>query len=164
MSDFIQALTGNDSNRMLVTATQISTSKRALDVTDSETAQNTANATGQLLAVNDELNTHTTKLTSIDNKQDYANFESTHMTLVAGADTTITFSQTVRLVRITNWDIVNRLLVKNGVITSNTDSSASRVGIAPALNVPNSEVFPILTASIHIRSASASEITVEGFV
>lgn len=102
-------------------------------------------------------------LSNINTKQDYANFESSHQTLSANTDTTITFSASVRLVRVTNWDILNVILVKNGAISSNTDATASRVGIAALLNIPNSEVFPITTSSIHVRSAAASVVTVEGF-
>lgn len=96
-------------------------------------------------------------------RDDYTGFESFHQTLVLGTDTTITFSSQVRMVRVTNWDSTARILVKNGAITSNTDATASRVGRAPTPDVPNSEVFPITTNSIHIRSALASEVTVEGF-
>lgn len=95
--------------------------------------------------------------------QDYANFETQHVTLVANTDTTITFSGTVRLVRVSNWDLTNILLVKNGAISSNTDATASRIGVAAALNLPNGDVYPIITTTIHIRSASTNVVTVEGF-
>lgn len=87
MSDFIQALLGNDSNPIAVTGTNVKPFKRALDTYDvlvyeiieslqidlnttnteiiailESIDQNTANTTGQLLAVNDELNTQTTQL------------------------------------------------------------------------------------------------------
>lgn len=93
----------------------------------------------------------------------YLNFQSTHVTLVASTDTIITFSTAVKFVRVTNWDILNLILVKNGAIATDTDSTCSRVGIAPILNLSNSESFPITTGSIHIRSAGASTVTVEGF-
>lgn len=93
----------------------------------------------------------------------YKNFESNHLTLSASTDTTITFTQAVKFVRVTNWDVLNTILVKNGALTSNTDSTASRVGVAPAVNLSNNECFPITTTSIHIRSAAASVVTVEGF-
>lgn len=117
------------------------------------------------VAGNASLSSIDTKLSSqaTDAKQDYANFESQYVTLSSGTDTTITFSQSVRMVRVTNWDAVNVVLVKNGTISTDTDATASRVGIAPATNVPGGEVFPIVTSTIHIRSAGASVVTVEGF-
>lgn len=103
-------------------------------------------------------------LTTLSAKQDYAGFETQHVTLSANTDTTITFSAAVRMVRVSNWDITNILLVKNGAISSNTDASASRIGVAAALNLPNGEVYPITTSTIHLRSASTNVVTIEGFL
>jgi hypothetical protein len=93
----------------------------------------------------------------------YASFESDHRTLVASADATITFASPVRMVRVSNWDAVNRLLVKAGAIASDTDAAASRVGAAPGADQPSILEFRIATSEIHIRSAGASEVTIEGF-
>lgn len=94
---------------------------------------------------------------------DYGSFEAQHVTLIASTDTTITFAQSVRLVRVSNWDTVNRVLVKDGAIASDGDTSAARVGKAPTADVPNSEVYPISTTTIHLRSVGSSEVTCEGF-
>lgn len=96
-------------------------------------------------------------------KDDFTDFYADHRTLVASTDTTITFSSQVRMVKIINWDTSNRILVKNGPITSDTDSTASRVGKAPASDIPNDSYFPFVTSSIHIRSAATSEITIEAY-
>lgn len=164
VSAFTDSIKIGDASGVTATITTIA-AKKGLDVNvidialdaanDSVSVPGVATAANQVIAQN--------SLTSIDAKQDYSNFESNHQTISASTDTTITFSQAVRMVRVTNWDIVNIVLVKNGSISTNSDSTASRVGIAPALNIPNSEIFPITTSSIHIRSAGSSEVTVEGF-
>lgn len=101
----------------------------------------------------------TTQVVTDDN----VGFEAQHTTLTAGTDTTITFAQPVRVVRLSNFDTTNRVLVKNGAITTNTDAAAARVGIAPTANVPGEDYFPYITTTIHLRSAGASEVTVVGF-
>lgn len=93
----------------------------------------------------------------------FESFEAVHRTLIAGTDTTVTFTQTVRMVQVANWDTANRLLVKDGAIATGTDVSAARVGIAAAASVPGKATFPIRTDSIHVRSVGASEITVLGY-
>lgn len=95
--------------------------------------------------------------------QDWTTFEAQHVTLSASTDTTITFASAVRAVQVKNWDVANVVLVKNGAIATDVDASASRVGFAPAANIPNSDWFPIATTTIHIRSAGASICTIEGY-
>lgn len=92
---------------------------------------------------------------------DFDDFEAQHVTLSASTDTTITASGAARMVRVLNWDTANRVLVKNGAISSDTDAAASRVGKAPAADVPGSRTIPFTTSTIHLRSASTSEVTVE---
>lgn len=94
---------------------------------------------------------------------DCESLEAIHQLLEANTDTTFTFTQTVRLVRISNWNISTRILVKDGSITSNTDISAARVGRAYKVDVPRQTWFPFVTNSIHLRSNLASEVTVEGY-
>jgi hypothetical protein len=90
--------------------------------------------------------------------------EAQHVTLVAGQDTTVTFAGgPVRIIRVVNWDVSNVVLVKDGAIATDVDASATRVGYAPAANVPNTRTFPYMKGSIHLRSAAGSIVTVEGF-
>jgi hypothetical protein len=93
----------------------------------------------------------------------YKAFEAQHLTLVASTDTTITFDPPVVAIRIRNWDTANRVLVKQDPITSDTDPLATRVGKAPAADIPNNSTFPVRTSTIHLRSAGASEVSVEGY-
>lgn len=90
-------------------------------------------------------------------------FEADHRTLVASTDTTLTFTG-FRMIRVLNWDTANRVLVKDGAITSDSDSSATRVGKAPTDDVPSSRSIPINGTTIHVRSAATSEITVEAYI
>lgn len=95
---------------------------------------------------------------------EFVDFEAQDITLVANTDTTVTFAGgQVRLIRVLNYDTVNTIRVKNGAITSNTDTTSDKVGVAPAANVPFGEYFPYTTTTIHLRSAGASEVAVKGF-
>lgn len=102
-------------------------------------------------------------LRAVDVADDFTSFEAQHVTLVASTDTTITFAQEVRMVRIVNWDTSNRVLVKDGAISSDADATATRVGKAPAADVPGTRTLPFKTTTIHLRSAAGSEVSVEGF-
>ena len=93
----------------------------------------------------------------------YKAFESQHVTLVASTDTTLSFDPPVVAVRVRNWDTTNRLLVSLTSIASDVDATASRVGKAPAADIANNSTFPVRTSSLHLRSAGASEVTVEGY-
>jgi hypothetical protein len=93
----------------------------------------------------------------------YRAFEAQHLTLVPSTDTTVTFDPPVTAIRVRNWDPVNRVLVKMDAITSDTDALATRVGAAPDTDLPNNTTFPVRTDTIHLRSAGASEVTVEGY-
>jgi hypothetical protein len=93
----------------------------------------------------------------------FETFEADHRTLTAATDTTITFSADVSAVRVVNWDTANVILVKDGAIATDTDAASARVGAASGTNIPSSRVFPINTANIHIRSAGASTVTIEGY-
>lgn len=93
----------------------------------------------------------------------YKDFQAQHVTLVASTDTTITFAHAVEAIRIRNWDTTNRVLVKNDAIANDTDATASRVGKAGATDIPTVTTFPVRTDTIHLRSAGASEVTVEGY-
>lgn len=88
--------------------------------------------------------------------------EAAHATLGASTSTPFTFTAAVEVVRIKNWDTTNRVLVKSSAVSSDADASASRIGKAPAADLPNSEFYPV-SGTIHLRSAGAAEVTVEGF-
>lgn len=88
--------------------------------------------------------------------------EASHATLIASTSTPFTFSAAVEVVRVKNWDTANRVLVKSSAISSDVEATASRVGFAPTTSVPNSEFYPV-SGTIYLRSAAASEVTVEGF-
>lgn len=93
----------------------------------------------------------------------YKAFEAQHLTLAASTDTTVTFDPPVTAIRVRNWDTTARLLVSLSAITSDTDATASRVGKAPGSDMPNVSTFPVRTATVHLRSSAASEVTVEGY-
>jgi hypothetical protein len=99
----------------------------------------------------------------VNREAPFDTFEAQHITLVASTDTTITFASSVSLVRVLNWDTANRLLVKDGAITSDADAAATRVGFAPTASVPGSRTLPFQTTTLHLRSAGAGEVTVEGY-
>lgn len=88
--------------------------------------------------------------------------EAFHTTLVASTSTPFAFSAAVEVVRVKNWDTVNRVLVKSSAISSDTDTGASRIGKAPTADLPNSEFYPV-SGTIHLRSTGTNEVTVEGF-
>jgi hypothetical protein len=96
-------------------------------------------------------------------KDDNDSFEAQTVILAGSTDTTITFAQAVRLVHVKNFDTTTRVKVKDGAITSDSDATASWVGAAPVTNVPCSDWFPFATTTLHLRSAAASEVVVEGF-
>lgn len=93
----------------------------------------------------------------------FKDFSATHTTLSASTDTTISFPRLVEAVRVRNWDTANRVLVKTGAIATDVDATASRVGKAGTADIPTVSVFPVRVSSIHVRSAGASEVTIEGY-
>lgn len=94
---------------------------------------------------------------------DCTSMQCFHQTLVASTDTTITLAQPARIIRVVNWDITNPVLIKDSAISTDVDATATRVGVAPATNVPNTRTFPFLTSTIHLRSAGASVVSIEAF-
>jgi hypothetical protein len=93
----------------------------------------------------------------------YKAFEAQHLTLTPGADTVVTFDPDILAIRIRNWSTTDRVLVKQDVISGAADPLASRVGIAGATDIPTVSTFPVRTSTIHILSAGAAEVTVEGY-
>lgn len=93
----------------------------------------------------------------------YKAFESTHLTLTPSTDTTVTFDPPIIAIRVRNWDTARRILVSQTAIANDTDATASRVGKAPTTDIATISTFPVRTATIHLRSAGASEVTVEGY-
>lgn len=100
---------------------------------------------------------------ALDVADDCTSFQAVHLVLVPETDTPIDFTQPVRIVRILNWATNGRVLAKDGSITDSSDATATRVGIAPVPSVPGSRTLPFVTASIHILSPVAAEVTVEGY-
>lgn len=93
----------------------------------------------------------------------YKAFRAQHLTLVASTDTTVTFPRLVEAIRVRNWDTSNQVLVSMEAIASDVDATASRVGKAGATDIPTVSTFPVRTDTIQLRSAGASEVTVEGY-
>lgn len=110
-----------------------------------------------------EVNTRTDGIVALEVNDDFTSFEANHQVLVSSTDTTVTFAQAVRMIQVSNWDTANRILVKDGSITSDSDSTAARVGKAPAADIPGKSTFVFKTASIHLRSAVNSEVTVTAY-
>lgn len=100
---------------------------------------------------------------TVDLIDDYDSVEAIKQNIEAHIDTTFVFSQTVRLVRITNWNPDTRILVKDSTITSDTDITAARVGRAASPKFPAQMWFPLVTNTIHLRARVESEVTVEGY-
>lgn len=100
---------------------------------------------------------------NVDPIDDYDSFQAIHQILVASTDTTFVFAQAVRAVRVSNWDTTARVLVKDGPIISDSDAASARIGSAATTNVPGQMWFPFATSTIHLRSAVAAEVTVEGY-
>lgn len=116
------------------------------------------------VAVSGPLTDAELRAASVPVVDDCVDFEAVHLTLTGGTDTTVNFAQPVRIVRLVNWSTTQRILAKNGTITSDVDSTATRVGKAPATDVPGTRTLPFTTSSIHLRAAADAEVSVEGFV
>lgn len=99
----------------------------------------------------------------VDVVDDYEVLQTIHQNIVASVDTIFTFAQSVRLVRVTNWNTNTRVLVKDGIISSNSDPTAARVGKAGRIDNPSQAWFPFVTDTIHLRASLESEVTVEGY-
>lgn len=93
----------------------------------------------------------------------YKTFLSQHLTLSVSTDTTVTFPNGVLAIRVRNWDTVNRVLLSQTAITSDVDATATRVGKAGSADIPTVTTLPVRTTTIHLRSAGASEVTIEGY-
>jgi hypothetical protein len=109
------------------------------------------------------INTRTDGIAALDVADDMTSFEAFTQTLSASTDTTITFTQPVRLVKVKNFDTTNVIFVRDAAIASDTPSNAEKVGVAPATNVPAVEYFPFKTTTVHLRGAGASAVSVTGY-
>lgn len=101
-------------------------------------------------------------IAALETADDCDDMQCKRLTLVADTNTAVDFAQTVRIIRVVNWDIVNEVLVKTSPTSSLTDVDSTSVGAAPAAGVPNSRTFVLRRAQIHLRSAGASRVNVEG--
>lgn len=111
-----------------------------------------------------EVRPRTDGIVAVQVADDCTSFQAVHIpALTPEDDMTVTFDQRVRLVRVVNWTTNQRLLVKDGPIADSADDTATRVGYAPTTSVPATRVFPFVTDTIHVLSAGANEVTVEGF-
>lgn len=110
-----------------------------------------------------EVNTRADGKAAIEVNDDMTSFEAQETTLTASTDTTITFAQTVRLVKVKNFSTSATVFVRDGAISSDTPTNSEKIGIAPATNVPAVEWFPFNTTTIHLRSAGTPDVVVTGF-
>jgi hypothetical protein len=110
------------------------------------------------------LTTLVSEMFNVDFVDDYDSLLAIHQTLTASTDTIFNFAQSVRTVRVSNWDSEQRVLVKDGVISNNSDITAARVGVAISNEVPSVMWFPFATDSIHLRSSVNAIVTVEGYI
>ena len=69
----------------------------------------------------------------------------------------------MRLVRVKNESLTATVFVRDGAITSDTPTNAEMVGVAPAINLPTTEYYPLKTTTIHLRSAGTPTISATGF-
>lgn len=107
--------------------------------------------------------TRTDGIVALEVADDMTSAETFRQALVASTDTTITFSQPVRLVRVKNESLTATVFVRDGAISSDTPSNAEMVGVAPVLNLPTTEYYPFKGSTIHVRSAGTPTVSVTGF-
>lgn len=110
-----------------------------------------------------EINARTDGKVALEVADDMTSFEAFTQALVASTDTTITFSQTVRLIRVKNNSTTAVVYVRDGAISSDTPANAELVGLAAAANLPNTEYYPFVGTTIHLRSAGTPTVSVTGF-
>ena len=96
-------------------------------------------------------------------QDDFSGFTATHFTFASSTSRPIDLSTSVRMYRVTNWSTSARILVKTTTITSSTDGGAARVGVAPSADLPNGEVWPITSTTLHVLSTGGGDCTVEAF-
>lgn len=110
-----------------------------------------------------EVNARADGKLALEVNDDMTSFESFTQALVGSTDTTFTFSQTVRLIRIKNNSTSAVIYVRDGAIASDTPSNAELIGVAAAANLPNTEYYPFVGTTIHMRSAGTPTVSVTGF-
>lgn len=123
-------------------------------LTQSTIRQNSLDA--QVMARTDGIN-------ALEVADDMTSAETFRQTLSASTDTTITFSQPIRLVRVKNESLTATVFVRDGAISSDTPTNAEMVGVAPVANLPTGEYYPFLTTTIHLRSAGTPTCSITGF-
>lgn len=109
-----------------------------------------------------EVNTRSDGIVALEVADDMTSAETQRVTLVASTDTTITFAQPVRLVRVKNESLLASVFVRDGAITSDTPANAEMVGLAPVANLPTTEYYPFKTTTIHLRSSGTPTVSVTG--
>lgn len=110
-----------------------------------------------------EVNARTDGILALEVADDMTSFETFRQALVASTDTTITFTQPVRLIKVKNESLVSTVFVRDAAIASDTPANAEMVGVAAAANLPNTDWFPIKTTTIHLRSAGTPTVDITGF-
>lgn len=110
-----------------------------------------------------EVNTRADGKIALEVSDDMTSFESFTQALVASTDTTITFAQSVRLIRVKNNSTTAVVYVRDGAIASDSPANAELVGVAAAANLPNTEYYPYVGTTIHLRSAGTPTISCTGF-
>lgn len=110
-----------------------------------------------------EVNARADGKNALEVADDMTSFEAFTQALSASTDTTITFSQTVRLIRVKNNSTSAVVYVRDGAISSDTPANAELVGVAAAANLPNTEYYPFVGTTIHLRSAGTPTVSVTGF-
>lgn len=100
----------------------------------------------------------------LEARDDYAEVSITHLVMDPAEDNVVLLPDDTRLVRVTNWSISQRVLVRfDGPVVDIDDPVAARVGVAPVSNVSNSEVWPVRQTTVHVWAAGGAEVTVEAF-
>lgn len=110
-----------------------------------------------------EVNTRADGKVALEVADDMTSFESFTQALVASTDTTFTFAQSVRLIRVKNNSTSSVIYVRDGAISSDTPSNAELIGVAADTNLPNTEYYPFVGTTIHLRSAGTPTVSVTGF-
>lgn len=98
----------------------------------------------------------------LEARDDYATFEPQRRLLAATTDEPFALPADTRLIRVTNWSTSQRIHVSPAALTDTADDCAF-VGVAPATNLSNSEVFPVRLAEVHLWADGIAEATVEAF-
>lgn len=99
-----------------------------------------------------------------NNTAPFSDMECFCITLKDGVPKKITFTETVRMIRIKNTSVSSPLKVSTKEIKTYNDKQTSVVGIAPEVGYTNDDWFPLNVKELWICSNVKTEVYVEGYL